>query len=608
MSLLIIFLSFCGLQPVAQTISFNNPGLEGAAGSAGAAPPGWTVCASSPDIQPNVFCVVTPPFEGASYAGFAQGEYIGQQLPNPIVKDVQYSFSVYLCHSADYASTQALGACPDKGIRGGAGTLKIWAGNSSCQTAELLWTSPSITPTTWTQYTVTFTARNNSYNFIMFQNDVASSNILLDKIDPIIKPTVTCMPPVKLSASAVPTACPGVNDGVVQAGAVTDGKAPFNYSIDGTTFQAGTSFPGLPPGTYKVFVKDAEGCKDSVMVTVVQGVQPTITGTVVNVSCPGKADGSITANTPSGGTAPFTYSLGTGPYGSSNTFTGLTAGTYVLNFKDSKGCTNSANLTVGTDPRPAINAGADQSVCTGSPVTLRGSGGVSYTWNMGVTDNVPFTPTATATYTVTGTNAKGCTNTDQVIVTLIAPPDAGTGRKDTICPNVPFQLSTLLTGSQPGGSWKKSTTFGGTLNTATGEFNPGTTMTPGTYVFWYIVKGTAPCPEDTAFVTVVLKQPTAMFNTIPSFCAGSTGYLKPVFTGTGPFTLDYVDCRGNAFTATNLRNGDSVGVSPAVSPCNYTITSVTEGGAYACTNTTTSSVTITLLSPPTIQLDSLVCN
>ncbi|HIP37039.1 MAG TPA: T9SS type B sorting domain-containing protein, partial [Crocinitomix sp.] len=57
-------------------------------------------------------------------------------------------------------------------------------------------------------------------------------------------------------------------------------------------------------------------------------------------------------------------------------------------------------------------------LCAGQSVTLTGSGATTYTWDNGVTNGVAFTPATTATYTVTGTDANGCTNTDQVTVTV----------------------------------------------------------------------------------------------------------------------------------------------------------------------------------------------
>jgi hypothetical protein len=70
---------------------------------------------------------------------------------------------------------------------------------------------------------------------------------------------------------------------------------------------------------------------------------------------------------------------------------------------------------------PSITPNASTyDVCDGSPLTLYGSGpgGVVYTWSHGVTDNVPFTPTATETYTVTGTAPNGCVANETVTVTF----------------------------------------------------------------------------------------------------------------------------------------------------------------------------------------------
>lgn len=65
---------------------------------------------------------------------------------------------------------------------------------------------------------------------------------------------------------------------------------------------------------------------------------------------------------------------------------------------------------------PTVSAGSDQIVCSGTAVTLSGSGAVNYSWDNGVTNGVSFTPTTNNTYTVTGTDANGCSNTDQVSV------------------------------------------------------------------------------------------------------------------------------------------------------------------------------------------------
>ncbi len=81
-----------------------------------------------------------------------------------------------------------------------------------------------------------------------------------------------------------------------------------------------------------------------------------------------------------------------------------------------------AQYTVTVNPLPSVNAGTDQAICAGQSVTLSGSGASTYSWNNGVTNDVAFTPASTTTYTVTGTSAEGCTNTDQVLITVEASP------------------------------------------------------------------------------------------------------------------------------------------------------------------------------------------
>ena len=51
-------------------------------------------------------------------------------------------------------------------------------------------------------------------------------------------------------------------------------------------------------------------------------------------------------------------------------------------------------------------------------MTLTGGGADTYVWDNGVTDGVAFVPTATTTYTVTGTDTNGCVNTAEVTVTV----------------------------------------------------------------------------------------------------------------------------------------------------------------------------------------------
>ena len=97
---------------------------------------------------------------------------------------------------------------------------------------------------------------------------------------------------------------------------------------------------------------------------------------------------------------------------------------YIATATGANGCTNTDTVAVTGLALPQVNAGTDQTICSGEFVTLNASGAVTYAWNNNVIDGVPFAPAATTTFTVTGTGANGCDNTDNVTVTVHALPNA----------------------------------------------------------------------------------------------------------------------------------------------------------------------------------------
>ncbi|MGB0368297.1 MAG: LamG-like jellyroll fold domain-containing protein, partial [Flavobacteriales bacterium] len=62
----------------------------------------------------------------------------------------------------------------------------------------------------------------------------------------------------------------------------------------------------------------------------------------------------------------------------------------------------------------------ESSVCQGDPVTFSASGVTNISWTGGVSDGVPFYPTSTDTYTVTGTDGNGCVSTRSLVVSVDA--------------------------------------------------------------------------------------------------------------------------------------------------------------------------------------------
>jgi len=199
-----------------------------------------------------------------------------------------------------------------------------------------------------------------------------------------------------------------------------------NYTWSPTTNMtgSGTLTPIVcPPSTttYTLTVSDTAGCataSDAATVT----VNPCTFNVTVNSAaiCAGGCT-NISA-TVVGGTGPYTYSWTNGlpaTAGPHNVCPAVTT-TYSVTTTDNGagGLTATASGVVTVNALPPVNAGVDQTVCTGTAVTLSGGGATSYLWSNGVTDGTPFTPLATTTYTVTGTDGNGCSNTDQIIVTV----------------------------------------------------------------------------------------------------------------------------------------------------------------------------------------------
>lgn len=85
----------------------------------------------------------------------------------------------------------------------------------------------------------------------------------------------------------------------------------------------------------------------------------------------------------------------------------------------SNGCIgNAEQFTITVNPLPDVYAGADFTVCEGSQAILTATGASSYVWSPNATNGQIFTPTATTTYTVTGTDVNGCVNWDSLVLTV----------------------------------------------------------------------------------------------------------------------------------------------------------------------------------------------
>lgn len=216
-------------------------------------------------------------------------------------------------------------------------------------------------------------------------------------------------------------------------------------NIVGST--TGSSISVNKPGTYSVKMTLSDGCEiSSEPVTITANPsQPLITsGTVTStVSCSG-SNGSVDL-TVTGGTAPFTYAwtkTGTsGTYATTQDLTGLGAGTYTAAITDANGCSFTSQ-TATVLAATAMNASASTTnvACNGAStgaldITPTGKTPLTYLWNTGNTTQ-DLTNVKAGTYTVTITDADGCSNAYPFTVTQPAALTASATKVDDTDVNV----------------------------------------------------------------------------------------------------------------------------------------------------------------------------
>ena len=344
--------------------------------------------------------------------------------------------------------------------------------------------------------------------------------------------------------------------------ATLNGTGAVSYSWTGGITDGVAFVPSTGVNSYTVTGTDGNGCTNTSVATVTVNAVPTVgtggggvsicSGFAALLSGTGAASYSWTGGITDG--VSFVPSVGVNTY----TVTGTT-----------NGCSNTATTTITVNALPTVGStGGGVAICTGSSVTLSGTGATSYSWTGGVTDGSSFSPSiGVNNYTVTGTDDNGCTNTATTSVTANAVPTVGFTGGGAICAG----SNATLSGT------------GATSYSWTGGITNGVPFTPSLGVNTYTVTGTTTGCSNTAVATVTV-------NAVPT--VGSTGGGIAICTGTTA-TLSGTGAASYSWTGGVV---DGVAFAPSAGVNTYTVTGTTSG----CSNTATTTITVNATPTGTI--------
>jgi len=245
--------------------------------------------------------------------------------------------------------------------------------------------------------------------------------------------TIVGPPEILSGANTIAVTCYSDTDGSITLNP-TGGLGSYSFSWDTTTsvninLTSQNQSP-LQPGTYTVNITDGNGCTLTEDLTV--GEPSAITSyfdPVTAVSCNGLSDGSATVVV-TGGTTTYSY-LWSPSGGNADAASSLSSGVYTVNITDANGCIYIDSLAI-LEPASVISNveadplyfGPDDVKCFGesnASATAYGTA-VTFSWQDGSSNLVATTQSTGAilsagTYTLTASDANGCTAQNTLVIT-----------------------------------------------------------------------------------------------------------------------------------------------------------------------------------------------
>ncbi len=295
---------------------------------------------------------------------------------------------------------------------------------------------------------------------------------------------------------------------------VNNANATINGSGVLTGSTAGTT-------TVSYAVTDVNNCTTIVTSTKTINSLPTVAAiTGLNAVCVGS---NITlANATNGGV--WSVNNANATINGSGVLTGSTVGTTTVSYAVTNGnnCTNTVTSikTINALPVATITPNGSLTFCAGNSVNLTANNAVSYLWSNGATTNTLSNITNSGTFSVTVTDANGCSNTAApVVVTVHALPTLNITNPIPICSpgTVNLTAAAITTGSSAGlqySYWTNATA-------STALTAPSSVGTSGTY-YIRAIETVNNCSVIRPVTVAILPQAAMLVNTPAAVCAPNT--------------------------------------------------------------------------------------
>lgn len=298
------------------------------------------------------------------------------------------------------------------------------------------------------------------------------------------------------------------------------GGLPSNWSMNGAAIAAPTGASST--GSYVVSVTTAQGCADTAAVMLTVQALPSLGSDQAIGLCDGStadltalfAVGALNTEWTAGGTVVSDASAVSA------------GGAYQLIASDAAGCSDTAVVDVTLWPAPSLGADAATTICAGATVDLTSffsTVGLADSWMYaGAVVSDPSAVYAAGAYTLMVTDANGCTDDADVIVSIAANPMLGADHQMNACDGSTVDLNQVFATGADAVDW--------TLNGAP-VIDASAVSVGGDYTL--IVTNAAGC-TDTAMVSLTMDPSPALgADATAAICEGSSFDLTALYATTG---------------------------------------------------------------------------